>query len=155
MGNGDLGATSANVQVNIFLGWKPERGFVINLTQIMKVNVVMEHQQMFKFVLWLLQIMVFLLFLLAILCQAVGSFKKTNFFILYFINPSQDSSIGSILAWYQGGPGSNPSKGENFSVKISNWFIWIWILIYSRFLRGFTARGYLLGDPPGYKANKL
>ena len=27
--------------------------------------------------------------------------------------------------------------------------------IYSRFSRSFTARGYLLGYPPGYKANKL
>ena len=27
--------------------------------------------------------------------------------------------------------------------------------IYSRFSRSFTARGYLLGNPPGYKANKL
>ena len=34
--------------------------------------------------------------------------------------PSQDSSIGSILAWYWGGLGSNPGKGANFSVKISN-----------------------------------
>ena len=28
-------------------------------------------------------------------------------------------------------------------------------VIYSRFSRSFTARGYLLGNPPGYKANKL
>ena len=27
--------------------------------------------------------------------------------------------------------------------------------IYSRFSRSLTARGYLLGNPPGYKANKL
>ena len=27
--------------------------------------------------------------------------------------------------------------------------------IHSRFSRSFTARGYLLGNPPGYKANKL
>ena len=38
-------------------------------------------------------------------------------------NPSQDSSIGSILAWNQGVPGSNPGKGENLSVKISNWIV--------------------------------
>ena len=29
------------------------------------------------------------------------------------------------------------------------------IEIYSRFSRSFTAREYLLGNPPGYKANKL
>ena len=28
-------------------------------------------------------------------------------------------------------------------------------VIYSRFSRSFTARGYLLGNPPGYKANQL
>ena len=43
-------------------------------------------------------------------------------------NWSQDSSIGSISAWYRGGPFS---KGENFSVKISNWIVWIWIRIYN------------------------
>ena len=36
------------------------------------------------------------------------------------LNPSQDSSVGSISAWYWGGPRFNPSKGENFSMKISN-----------------------------------
>ena len=41
----------------------------------------------------------------------------------YISYPSQDSSIGSISAWYRGGPGSNPGKGENFSVKISNWIV--------------------------------
>ena len=46
------------------------------------------------------------------------NFRKIDFEIY---NPSQDSSIGSISAWYRGGPGSNPGKGENFSVKISNW----------------------------------
>ena len=29
------------------------------------------------------------------------------------IHPSQDSLFGSISAWYQGGPVSNPSKGKN------------------------------------------
>ena len=28
-------------------------------------------------------------------------------------------------------PGSNPGKGENLSVKISNWNVWIWIWIYN------------------------
>ena len=28
-------------------------------------------------------------------------------------------------------PGSNPDKGENFSVKISNWIVRIWIRIYN------------------------
>ena len=27
-------------------------------------------------------------------------------------------------------PGSNPGKGDNFSVKISNWIVWIWIWIF-------------------------
>ena len=35
-------------------------------------------------------------------------------------DPSQNSSVGSKSAWYRGGPGSNPGKGENFSMKISN-----------------------------------
>ena len=34
-----------------------------------------------------------------------------------FGHPSQDSSIGSISAWYREVSGSNPGKGENFSVK--------------------------------------
>ena len=35
-------------------------------------------------------------------------------------HPSQDSSVGRILAWGTGGvPSSNPGKGENFSKKIS------------------------------------
>ena len=43
--------------------------------------------------------------------------------------PSQDSSIGSILAWYRKGLGSNPGKGENFSVETTNWIVRIWIRI--------------------------
>ena len=41
---------------------------------------------------------------------------------------SQDSSIGSILAWYWGVPWFKfwPER-DFFSVKISNWSIWIWI----------------------------
>ena len=40
-------------------------------------------------------------------------------------------SIGSISAWYRGGPGIKSRKGENFSVKISNWIVRIWIQIYN------------------------
>ena len=39
------------------------------------------------------------------------------------LNPSQDSSIGSVSACSREVPGSNPGKGENFSVKISNWIV--------------------------------
>ena len=35
-------------------------------------------------------------------------------------NPSQDSSVGSILAGIGEVPGSNRGKGENFSIKISS-----------------------------------
>ena len=31
-------------------------------------------------------------------------------------DPSQARSVGSILAWYREVPGSNPGKGENFSL---------------------------------------
>ena len=33
------------------------------------------------------------------------------------------ADIGSILAWYRGGPGFKSRQGRNFSVKISNWII--------------------------------
>ena len=44
-------------------------------------------------------------------------FEYLKFFgyLEYSNHPSQDSSVGSILARYRGGPG----KGENFSMKIS------------------------------------
>ena len=42
-----------------------------------------------------------------------------------FLYPSLDSSIGSTWALHLGGPGSNPGKGDNFSMKISNQFIQI------------------------------
>ena len=38
-------------------------------------------------------------------------------------DPSQDSSIGSILDGTGEVPGSNPVKGEDFILKISNWII--------------------------------
>ena len=51
------------------------------------------------------------------------------------MNPSQDSSIGSISAWYREVLGSNPNKGENFLVKISNWIqTWGMSLNYSTHL---------------------
>ena len=46
------------------------------------------------------------------------------------IKPLIQARIIQIVA-YRLGTGEisslNPGKGENFSVKISNWFIWIWI----------------------------
>ena len=38
-----------------------------------------------------------------------------------------------VAYWHNMGevPGSNPGKGENFSVKISHWIIQIWIGIYN------------------------
>ena len=41
------------------------------------------------------------------------------------------------------------------TLNTDNYFWKIFANIYSRFSRSFTARGYLLGNPPGYKANKL
>ena len=41
--------------------------------------------------------------------------------------------IAQLVAYRLGNgevPGSNPGKGKNFTVKISNWFMQIWIRIY-------------------------
>ena len=32
----------------------------------------------------------------------------------YYVNPNQDSSIGSISAWYRGGPGFKSRQGREF-----------------------------------------
>ena len=43
--------------------------------------------------------------------------------------------IAQLVAYRLGSgevPVSNPGKGENFSVKKSNWIIWIWIQIFLR-----------------------
>ena len=57
------------------------------------------------------------------LTDKIGHIQQIIFLFRYQdgYNPSVDSSIGSVSAWYLGG--SNPGKGENFTVKISNRFI--------------------------------
>ena len=35
-------------------------------------------------------------------------------------NPSQDSSVDSISAWYRGSPWFQSGEGKNFSMNISN-----------------------------------
>ena len=62
------------------------------------------------------------------------------FLVLYQPEPSRpdfkfwiQARIAQLEAYWLGTKevlGSNPGKGENFSVKISNWIVQIWIQLY-------------------------
>ena len=58
------------------------------------------------------------------------SLSKSSFPSSKLFNVFIQATIAQLVAYQHGTgevPGSNPSNGENFSVKISNWIILIWI----------------------------